>query len=305
LVENLSRSYGGGKKPLIQALDDVSFAVPPGEIVGLLGPNGAGKTTCARIVSTLLRPTSGRVTVGGFDVVARPKLVRKRCGVTFGGELGLYPRLTGRQNLQYFATMQRIPPRAADQRITVLLKKVGLDERAESRVEEYSRGMKQRLHIARALLNEPLVLVLDEPSAALDPEAALELRSLVREAASAERAVMLTTHSMHEAQALCHSLVIMIRGRIRYAGTVSGLVSSGSAVIETPVGAMPRIGDSANLPGFRRSEAGPEILTIYSTMPGEAEAILRRRVPDLGPEIRRRNPTLEEAYLDLIQGADR
>jgi ABC-2 type transport system ATP-binding protein len=303
VVEDLCRSYGGGKRPVVHALSRVSFHVPPGTVVGLLGPNGAGKTTCARIISTLLLPTSGRVLVSGADVVTSPRAARQACGVTFGGEQGLYPRLTGAQNLAYFATMQRIPPRLADRRIGELLARIGLADKASARVETYSRGMKQRLHIARALLTNPQVIVLDEPSAGLDPEAAWELRALVREAAGDARAVLLTTHDMHEAEALCHRLVVLQNGSVRYSGDVGGLLNGDLAILEVPANAQERVGDLRGLPGFRRSEVGPDRLQIHTTAPADATSSLTARLPELDGMVSLRKPSLEEAYLELVAGA--
>jgi ABC-2 type transport system ATP-binding protein len=301
LVEDVCRSYAGRKRPAVHALSHVSFHVPPGTVLGLLGPNGAGKTTCARIISTLLLPTSGRVLVSGADVVASPRAARQACGVTFGGEQGLYPRLTGTQNLAYFATMERIPPRQADRRIGELLARVGLADKASARVETYSRGMKQRLHIARALLTDPPVIVLDEPSAGLDAEAAWELRALVREAAGDARAVLLTTHDMHEAEALCHRLVVLQNGSVRYSGDVGGLVNGDLAILE--VRAAPDwAGDLRALPGYRRSEVGPGTLRIHTTAPAEAASSLTALVSGLDEMVSVRKPTLEEAYLELVAG---
>src|SRR6266540_2387292 len=146
----------------IEAVRGVSFEIEKGELFGLLGPNGAGKTTTIKMLITLLIPTSGTASVLGHDVVKDPREVRKRIGYVFGGERGLYDRLSGMDNLRYFAELYAVPPREQKQRIGELLELVGLAGRENERVEGYSRGMRQRLHIARGLLHDPPVVFLDE-----------------------------------------------------------------------------------------------------------------------------------------------
>src|SRR6516225_1069046 len=151
------------------ALRSVDLAIAPGELFGLLGPNGAGKTTMVKIFTTLLLPTSGSALVLGLDAVKDQWALRRRIGFVFGGERGLYWRLSGLDNLRYFADLYRVPPEVAGRRIPELLERLGLKGRERDRVELYSRGMKQRLHLARGLLNDPEVLFLDEPTIGLDP----------------------------------------------------------------------------------------------------------------------------------------
>ena len=148
-IEEISRVFEPRKKPPVVALDDVSLAIPPGEIHGLLGPNGAGKTTLVKILSTVLLPTSGRARVLGHDVVDETKAVRPLLGIVFGGERGLYWRLTGRQNLEYWGALYKLSPRETKARTQQLIERVGLAERADERVETYSRGMKQRACTSR------------------------------------------------------------------------------------------------------------------------------------------------------------
>ncbi|MCG7840851.1 MAG: ABC transporter ATP-binding protein, partial [Methanomassiliicoccales archaeon] len=169
----------GGKKKL--AVDRVDFEVRRGEIFGLLGPNGAGKTTTIKMLSTLLIPTSGKATVLGLDVVKDAVKLRPRINLVSGGERGLYFRLTGRQNLDFFSDMYRVPRERKKAKVQELLDQVGLGDAADIRVENYSRGMKQRLHLARGLVNDPEMLFLDEPTLGLDPEIARETRALIRE----------------------------------------------------------------------------------------------------------------------------
>lgn len=169
------------KKKEIIALDGVDLTIEKGELFGVLGPNGAGKTTLTRILATILLPTSGSAQVFGLDVEKKAKEIRPRIGIVFGGERGLYWRLSGRDNLQYFADLYRMPPEVTKKRIPELLELVGMTDRANERIEGYSRGMKQRLHIARGLLHDPELLFLDEPTIGLDPIAARDLRQVIHD----------------------------------------------------------------------------------------------------------------------------
>lgn len=219
-VKGLVRTFSSRRdKATTVALDGVSFSVRQGELFGVLGPNGAGKTTLVRILSTLLTPTEGRVTIGGVDVVLEPKAIRKRIGVVFGGERGLYDRLSARDNMRFSAELYGLPAREASKKILVLLEKVGLESKIDVRVETFSRGMKQRLHIARALLHDPDVIFLDEPSSGLDPVAARELRNLIRELKALGKTIILTTHYMFEADELCDRVAVISNGRILTLGT--------------------------------------------------------------------------------------
>src|SRR5213080_2660414 len=192
------------RKPLdVEAVRGVSFEVGDGELFGLLGPNGAGKTTTIKMLITLLIPTSGSARVLGLDVVKDAREVRKRIGYVFGGERGLYERLSALDNLRYFAELYAVPPREQKQRIEALLELVGLKGREKERVEGYSRGMRQRLHIARGILHDPEVVFLDEPTIGLDPVGARDLRQMIADLVTTGKTVLLTTHYMFEADALC------------------------------------------------------------------------------------------------------
>src|ERR671937_158118 len=210
----------------IEAVRGISFAIEEGELFGLLGPNGAGKTTTIKMLITLLIPTTGSARVLGHDVVKDAREVRKRIGYVFGGERGVYERLSGYDNLRYFAELYGVPPRLQKRRIKELLELVGLRGREDERAEGYSRGMKQRLHVARGLLHEPEVVFLDEPTIGLDPVGARELRATISALVDAGKTVLLTTHYMFEADALCDRLAIISRGRIVGEGTPEELKSS-------------------------------------------------------------------------------
>jgi ABC-2 type transport system ATP-binding protein len=223
-VERLSRSYVTRRgllrrtQRVIQALREVSFEVEPGELFGLLGPNGAGKTTTVRVLSTLLLPDSGTVRVLGLDVAREARALRRQIGFLFGGDRGLYGRVSAWDNLRYFANLHGLPTSVSGRRIEELLELVGLRDRARDLVQTYSRGMKQRLHIARALLNDPRVLYLDEPTIGLDPVGAREIRGLIASLTAQGRTVLLTTHYMAEAEELCRRVAIINHGRIAAIG---------------------------------------------------------------------------------------
>ncbi|HEV2251205.1 MAG TPA: ABC transporter ATP-binding protein [Candidatus Limnocylindria bacterium] len=207
----------------VVALDGLSLVVPQGELFGLLGPNGAGKTTTIKILTTLLIPTSGSATVLGHDVVREAKQIRKRIGFVFGGERGLYYRLSGADNLRYFAELYEIAPREIGPRVVELLGLVGLTDRADERVEGYSRGMKQRLHLARTLLHRPEVLFLDEPTIGLDPIGARELRKIVTDLHASGTTIVLTTHYLFEADAMCQRIGVIDHGHLVALGTPTEL----------------------------------------------------------------------------------
>ena len=202
------------KRDRFRAVDGIDLVVEPGEIFGLLGPNGAGKTTTMKMLATLLIPTSGTIRVLGIDPLARPREVRARLGAMLSGERSLYWKLTARENLEYFAALYHVPPGETKARIANVLAAAKLTDRADDYVERYSTGMRQRLALARALLPDPSLVVLDEPTVGLDPQASRDLRDRVRELKAQGRTVLLTTHYMEEADQLCDRVAIIDHGRI-------------------------------------------------------------------------------------------
>jgi len=203
-VRELTRDYNG-----LRAVDGITFTVEAGELFGFLGPNGAGKTTTIKVLTGQLRPTSGTAQVAGCDVVEERQQLKPRIGVVFEVQ-NLYERLSARDNLVFAARLYGVPKGRVDQ----VLAQVGLTERARDRIKEYSTGMKQRLLIARALLHEPQVLFLDEPTRGPDPNVAREIRSIVADLARQGVTVFLTTHYMEEADQLCDWVAIIDRGAI-------------------------------------------------------------------------------------------
>jgi ABC-2 type transport system ATP-binding protein len=210
-----ARPFAGaaGRRGFV-AVDDLSLEIAQGEFFGLLGPNGAGKTTLVRMICTLLEPTAGSLYVFGYDAVRDPSEVRRRIGAVLAGERSVYWKLTGRENLDYFAALYRVPSRDTRRRIDAVLDQVGLSDRADAYVERYSHGMRQRLILARALLPDPPLLVLDEPTIGLDPQAARNLRALLQRLHREGRTILLTTHYMEEADQLCERIGIIDHGRI-------------------------------------------------------------------------------------------
>jgi ABC-2 type transport system ATP-binding protein len=221
-VSDIVRTFNKGK---FLALDRVSLDVNSGQIVGLLGPNGAGKTTLVRICSTLLTPDFGSVTVGGIDAVRNPKKARGALGVVLGGDLGFYPRASAKDNLLFFADVAGLGKNRR-QEVNWALEQVNLADRADDKVNAFSRGMKQRLHIARAILGHPSVLLLDEPTSGLDPEIAVGIRGLIRSLADSGTAILLTSHTMTEVESLADQIVVIGAGRVAVRGKVSDVAQA-------------------------------------------------------------------------------
>jgi len=291
------------------ALQGVDLSVERGELFGLLGPNGAGKTTMVKIFTTLLLPSSGSAQILGLDAIHNPRAVRKRIGFVFGGERGLYWRLSGLDNLRYFADLYQIPPDLSRRRIAELLDALGLKGREHDKVEGYSRGMKQRLHLARGLLNEPEVLFLDEPTIGLDPVGGRELRALVRRLADEGVTIFLTTHYMLEADAICDRIAVIKKGEVVAEGTPSSIKTvvqdQGVVEFETDGLAAGRIESLRSLEDVStvivEERDVAQVVTIHCTSPGDLAAGLGALLD--GQQIRKlavREPTLEDAYVQLI-----
>jgi ABC-2 type transport system ATP-binding protein len=216
----------------VEALKSVTLEVARGEILGLLGPNGGGKTTLLEILATYLLPTSGQAWVAGHDVLRAPLPVRRAIGYCPAGIGGFYPRLSGKHNLEFFAVLSQLPATAIRERITRLWELVGLDRFRDVAVGRYSDGMRQRLTLARALLTDPPVLLLDEPTRSVDPAAAAFFGRLFRQLAEEQgKAILLVTHDPRAAGELCDRVAVMDRGRIVEMGgaaTVDALIRAGS-----------------------------------------------------------------------------
>jgi ABC-2 type transport system ATP-binding protein len=292
----------------VEAVRGVSFDVRPGELFGLLGPNGAGKTTTIKMLITLLLPTDGTARVMGYDVVKQTNEVRKRIGYVFGGDRGLYDRVSAMDNLRYFAELYGVEPSEQKRRIAALLDLVGLTGREQEKVEGYSRGMRQRLHVARGLLHDPEVVFLDEPSIGLDPVGARELRHTIKSLVDSGKTVLLTTHYMFEADALCDRIAVINDGRIVALGTgadLKGAIANRTIVEIETFGVAPEAVDALR--------ADPEVIAVNMEERDQSQILLvqsergthitQRLLNRLGDtrigKVVGREPTLEDAYVHL------
>jgi ABC-2 type transport system ATP-binding protein len=303
------------KRKAVEAVCGVSFDVRRGEVFGLLGPNGAGKTTTVKMLTTLLLPTSGTAKVLGMDVINQTAEVRRHIGFSFSGSRGLYNRLTANQNLRYFAELYAMDPTVTKKRIPELLELVGLKGKGDDKVETYSSGMVQRLHLARALLHDPEILFLDEPTVGIDPVGSRELRQTIKDLSSLNKTILLTTHYMAEAEELCQNIAIINHGRIIEMDSPDTLKRrvSGDSRIEVAVQAaqtgmllklLEALDKQCSVELKKTSE--PQKICIQTPKPEIALELLSPYInnPDyiLGIEVR--NQTLEDVYITLIQGEE-
>jgi ABC-2 type transport system ATP-binding protein len=314
-AENLRRTYKTSTGVIrrraleVEAVRGVSFAVEEGELFGLLGPNGAGKTTTIKMLITLLLPTSGTARVLGHDVVEDAREVRKRIGYVFGGDRGLYERLPALDNLRYFSELYGVPPREQKKRIEELLELVGLKGRERERVEGYSRGMRQRLHIARGLLHDPEVVFLDEPTIGVDPVGARELRATIASLVESGKTVLLTTHYMFEADALCDRIAVIAKGEIVASGTPRELkdrVAEGR-VVEVEVYGVPeetveRVRRLDGVTAVAVEEREQAQLLVVQVEAGRelTHSVLAELDGASVGRVSQREPTLEDAYVALV-----
>lgn len=216
-VEEIVKHFGP-----IQAVRGVSFSCPAGTVFGLLGPNGAGKTTLLRLLATILRPTRGRAVLAGHELVSAAEQVRRVIGV-LPTNAGLYGRLTARENLRYFGVLYGLDDSVLEARITQLLGRLDMREAADRRAENFSSGMRQKVALARALLHDPPILLLDEPTEGLDVPTARTVYRLIEELREAGKCLILSTHRMAEAERLCSRIGIIAGGKMRAIGTIPDL----------------------------------------------------------------------------------
>ena len=303
-VSHLTKNF-----PSVRAVDDLSFEVPAGAVVGFLGPNGAGKTTTIRLLLGLLEPTAGTVSVFGRDVVKEGDAVRSMTGALLEHH-GLYERLSAEDNLAYYARIWKLPASARQQRVRELLDHFGLTSKSRVRVGTMSRGTKQKLAIARVLIHRPRLIFLDEPTAGLDPVAAASLRDDIARLASEEgTTVFMTTHNLHEAERLCDTVAVMNRGKLIAFGSPGELLAPGGGTRYLITGAsfpdlvlatlerMPGVGRIARVDG------GIEVDLTGGTNP----TAVVRTIIDAGieiDEVRRSRTSLEELFLTLMEEND-
>ena len=317
-VSDLKREYISSKgwirrqKEIIKAVDGITFDVQKGEIFGLLGQNGAGKTTTIKMLITLLAPTAGVCRVLGADTFGGEKFIRRRINFIFGGEMGVYRRLSARDNLKYFSNLYYIDGAVAEKRIAEILELVGLADKADLLVETYSKGMIQRLQIAQGLINDPEIIFMDEPTVGLDPLGARMLREIIKKLKAQGKTVMLTTHYMFEADELCDRIAIINKGRLVALGTpeelkrgVHGLSSLEIAVANSSEALLNRLKAIEGVKSVTAAgaENGAAITVKYLSdvdVSGRTLDILR---DEKIYSFSRKELTLEDAYIQLVEKA--
>ena len=221
-VRDLVKQFQDPKRGTVVAVNGLSFRAGGGEIFGLLGSNGAGKTTALRVLATILKPTSGTASVAGFDVVASPEMVRRNVGF-LSGDMGYYRRLTPREVLEIFGELNGVARSELKGRIAELIEAFEMTSYADSRLDTFSTGMRQRLAIARVLVHNPPLLILDEPTSGLDVPTGQVIEKFIREAKASGKCVILSTHIMEEAEYLCDRIGVMHDGRLQAIGTMNEL----------------------------------------------------------------------------------
>ncbi len=224
-VENLKKAFYDESRGEVKAVDGVTFSCRSGEVFGLLGANGAGKTTTLRMLSTVLKPTGGSAVIMGHDVLAEPEATRENQGF-YSASTALYPRLTGKETLEFFARINHYPEEKVAARVEQLVKRFGIDEYVNARVEKLSGGMKQKVSIARTIVHDPPVLIFDEPTVGLDVLNAIEMVKVIRELRDEGKTIIFSSHIMSEVEKLCDRIAILHRGRILALGTLESLRDS-------------------------------------------------------------------------------
>ncbi|WP_059172106.1 ABC transporter ATP-binding protein [Bacillus sp. FJAT-27445] len=315
-VKNVKRTYvteqGFFKKKTktVEALKGISFEVKKGEVFGLLGPNGAGKTTMIKILTTMLIATEGQATILGLDAETEYHKLRPQINFILGGERNLYWRLSASDNLTYFADLYKIPRSNQKEQIPKLLQLVGLEDAANQRVETFSKGMKQRLQIARGLINDPKILFLDEPSIGLDPVSARNLRQIIRQLNEKGTTIVLTTHYMHEADELCDRIAFINRGELIAIDTPDNLKKMlGQLSIvqfDCTNGMKAKSLLSRNVSLHHLEETTNDYFSTVRVQTREPQKVISLIYSGLGEKgvqnISITEPSLEDVYLHLIGG---
>lgn len=302
-IKELRRAFGD-----IHAVDGLTFDIQPGEVFGLLGPNGAGKTTTVRLLNGILPPSSGTVRVFGLNPAEQGEQVRKQTGVLTETS-SFYERLSARENLEFYGTLAEIPEEALGTRVQEILAFFELDGRADDKVETYSKGMKQRLALARALLHQPPLLFLDEPTSSLDPEAAQQVNALIESLSHKGQTIVLCTHNLTEAERLCDRVAVMNNGRALALGSLSDLSRRlwpatwvDVKFLEAPTGTQ--LEAAKNFLGVKQAEAGTGSLSVRLESKESIPAFVRHLV-ETGASILSVNPrahSLEDVYFAIQNG---
>jgi ABC-2 type transport system ATP-binding protein len=298
-ARGLTKHYGD-----FVAVDQLDLTVRHGEVYGLLGPNGAGKTTTILMLLGLSEPTSGGARVLDLDPARNPVAVKRHVGY-LPDNVGFYSGMTGRQNLRYTARLNRIPKKVAEERIDHLLARVGMTGAADLAVEKYSRGMRQRLGLADVLVKEPSIVILDEPTTAIDPAGVVEVLELVRDLAREGAAVLLASHLLHQVQQVCDRVGIFVGGKLVASGSMDKLAGElGTGPMTIEVGAEPPLepvrAAAARVPGVLSvalDERDARLLVVDAER--DVRADLARALVDAGhppSHLRRRGDELDEIY---------
>lgn len=279
------------RRIIVNALNGVTLRVKWGEVYGLLGPNGAGKTTTVKILSTLLIPDSGSARVGEFDVIKEPHRVREIIGLVLYPDKGFYSRLSGLENLVYFGRLYGLSRDHTERRARELLKLVDLEWAANRPYGEYSLGMRARLSIARALIHDPQVVFLDEPTIGLDPLSARSIRDLIRDLKSEGRAILMTSHNLWEVEEVCDRVGIIKGGRVLMEGSPAEIKSMLSLKYVVEV----EVENNGNIDVIKVETMDPagEVKKILSDAESSGLRVIRIRINE---------PTLEDAYVKAISG---
>ena len=312
-TQSLTKRYGE-----FTAVDRLDLEVRPGEVFGLLGPNGAGKTTTILMLLGLTEPSGGRAEVVGLDPARQPLEVKRRVGY-LPDNVGFYGTLTGRENLRFTAELNRIPRAQQDEGIETVLDQVGLAAAADQRVDTYSRGMRQRLGIADALVKDPAVMILDEPAAAIDPEGVTEVLALIRALASDRGvAVLLSSHLLHQVQAICDRVGIFVGGRMVAEGPPSALadrLARGRTELEVGAGTPGEVDRDARVEEALRGVPGvaevvpdprdPRLWVVRADR--DVRADVARALMEAGRPVwhlRRRGDELDEIYRRYFEAGE-
>lgn len=287
------------------AVDAVSLHVGAGKVLALLGPNGAGKTTTVRMMTSILAPTSGTATIAGYDVVAQPELVRAHVGV-LTEQHGLYERMKALEYLRFFGEIYGMNAAQTTQQALALMERFGLSDALEKRLGEYSKGMKQKLALVRSLLHNPPVLLLDEPTSAMDPLSAKQVRDAIIELQRDQRTFMITTHNLTEAEVLADTIAIIRKGRIVADGTFAELRRQfvGEPKMEIRISGHPNGALSAASEIVNISETGENWMRYSTPEPERDNPALIRKLLGLGIDVvtvAQVTQTLEDVYLQVVK----
>ncbi len=301
-ILDIDKTYPKGK---VRACKGISLSVSSGEIFGLLGPNGAGKTTLLKLLSTLVQPTSGTARVNGYDILAQERLVRQSIGLSTGRERSFYFRLTGEENLQFFGALRGLKGSQLRRRVGELLDRLDLADMKDQKYMRYSTGMKKKLSIARALLPDPAVLLLDEPTSGIDPASRRRIRRIIRDTRQQGKCVLLATQDMREAEELADRIGILKDGELIREGSAAAMKAEfeTSSIIISHAGHVPSdsVMDLRSLPGVSHVATTRTSLTVRCSRPSDVLGDIVRVVDHNAKltDVRVVEPNLEDTYLRI------